>query len=99
MPNIEELMSRILRKIADGQADDILISKFDFDYAYAQLQFSKRAKDLCILAVTEGYITGDYQFFLLLLLIFPGVILSDTLRRYSRRKLIKRWETNTSMAG
>ena len=37
MPNMEELISRISRKIADGPADEIWISKFDLDYAYGQL--------------------------------------------------------------
>ena len=34
MPNMEELNSR---KIADGPADEIWISKFDVDYAYGQI--------------------------------------------------------------
>ena len=33
MPNMEELISRISRTIADGPADAIWISKFDLDYA------------------------------------------------------------------
>ena len=62
MPNMEELISRISRKIADGPADEIWISKFDLDYAYGQLQLSKRAMDLCIFAVTGGNFTGYYRF-------------------------------------
>ena len=42
MPNMEELLSRIPRKIADGLADEIWISKFDYDYAYGQLKLSKK---------------------------------------------------------
>ena len=34
LPNMEELISRISRKIADGASDQIWISKFDLDYAY-----------------------------------------------------------------
>ena len=33
MPNMEELISRISTKIADGPAYEIWISKFDLDYA------------------------------------------------------------------
>ena len=38
MPNMEELVPRISRKIADGAADEIQISKFDLDYQYGLLQ-------------------------------------------------------------
>ena len=58
MPNMEELISRISRKIADGEEDEIWISKFDLDYAYGQLPLSKIARDLCIFAVTGGNFTG-----------------------------------------
>ena len=62
MPNMEELISRISRKIADGPADEIWISKFDLDYAYGQLKLSKKAMDLCIFAVTGGNFTCYYRF-------------------------------------
>ena len=62
MPNMEESISRISRKIADGPADEIWISKFDLDYAYGQLKLSRRAMDLCIFAVTGGNFTGYYRF-------------------------------------
>ena len=62
MPNMEELISRISRKIADGETDIIWISKLDLDYAYGQLQLSKLAKDLCIFAITGGNFTGYYRF-------------------------------------
>ena len=62
MHNMEELISRICRKVADGTADEIWISKFDVDYGYVQLQLSKRAMDLCIFAVTGGNFTGYYRF-------------------------------------
>ena len=45
-PNMEELISRISRisrKIADGPADEIWISKIDLDYAYGQLLLSREA--------------------------------------------------------
>ena len=62
MPNMEELISRISRKIADGEEDEIWISKFDLDYAYRQLPLSKNTRDLCIFAVTRGNFTGFYRF-------------------------------------
>ena len=62
MPNMEELISRISRKIADGPADENWISNIDSKYAYGQLQLSKQAMDLCILAVTGGNFTGYYRF-------------------------------------
>ena len=51
MPNMEELISRISRNIAGGPEDEIWIFEFDLDYAYGQLQLSRRAMDLCIFAV------------------------------------------------
>ena len=48
--------------VADGEADDIWISKFDLDYAYGQLPLSKNAMDLCIFAITGGNFTGYYRF-------------------------------------
>ena len=62
MPNMGKLISRITRKIADGTANEIWISQFDLDYAYGQLQLSKRAMDFCIFAVTGGTFTGYYRF-------------------------------------
>ena len=62
MPNMEELTSRISRKIADGETDQIWISKLDLDYASGQMQLSKDAKDLCIFAITGGNFTGYYRF-------------------------------------
>ena len=62
MPNMEELISRISRKVADGPADEIWTSKLDLDYAYGQLILSKEAQNLCIFAVTGGDFTGHYRF-------------------------------------
>ena len=62
MPNMEELISRISRKIADGPADEIWASKLDLDYAYGQLISSREAQNLCIFAVTSGDFTGYYRF-------------------------------------
>ena len=62
MPNMEALRSRKSRKLAEGSADESWISKFDLDYAYGQLQLSKKAMDQCIFAVTGGNFTGYYRF-------------------------------------
>ena len=62
MPNMEELISRISRKISDGPADEIWISKFDLDYAYGQLLLSREARNRCIFAATGGNFTGYYRF-------------------------------------
>ena len=59
---MEELISRISRKIADCPADEVWISKLDLDYAYGQLLLSREARDLCIFAVTGGNFTGYYRF-------------------------------------
>ena len=62
MRNMEELISRISRKKADGPADEIWISNFDLDYAYGQLLLSREVRNLCIFAVTGGNFTGYYRF-------------------------------------
>ena len=62
MPNMEKLISRISRQIADGPADEIWASKLDLDYAYGQLILSREAQNLCISAVTGGDFTGYYRF-------------------------------------
>ena len=62
MPNMEELISRISRKITEGTQGEIWISKLDLDYAYGQLKLSKRARNLCVFTVTGGKFTGYYRF-------------------------------------
>ena len=62
MNNMEELPSRISKKIADGPPDEIWISKFDLDYAYSQLRLSRDAQNFCIFALTVGTLTGYYRF-------------------------------------
>ena len=62
MPNMEELISRISRKIADGKNEEIWISKLDLDYAYGQLKLAEETKNLCIFTVTGGQFTGYYRF-------------------------------------
>ena len=62
MPNMEELIAKISRKIEDGPADGIWISKFDLDYAYGKLILSRAARNLCTFAVTGGKYTAYYRF-------------------------------------
>ena len=59
---MEELISRISRKIADEDKGEIWILKLDLDYAYGQTKLSEKAKNLCIFTVTGGNFTGFYQF-------------------------------------
>ena len=62
MPYMEVLFTKISRKIADGPADELWISKFDLDYAYGQLILSRETRNFCIFAVTGGNFTGHYRF-------------------------------------
>ena len=88
MPIMEELISRISRKIADGPADKVWISKLDLENAYGQLKLSRRAMDLCIFAVTGGNFTGYYRF----LKGFYGLADIPTV---FQEKLTKHWKINT----
>ena len=54
MLNMEELISRISRKIANSPADETWISNFDLDYAYGKLLLSSETRSQCIFAVTGG---------------------------------------------
>ena len=62
MPNLEELISRILRKIPEGSDGEILATKLDFDYVYGQIKLDENTKTLCIFTVTGGDFTGYYRF-------------------------------------
>ena len=62
MPNMEELISRISRKISEGKEGEILATKLDFDYAYGQIKLDENTKNLCIFTVTGGDFTGHYRF-------------------------------------
>ena len=62
MPNMEELISRISRKISEEQEGEIWIPKLDFDYAYGQIKLNENTKNLCIFTVTGGDFTGYYRF-------------------------------------
>ena len=62
MPNMEELISLISRKISDRSDGDFLATKLDFDYAYGQIKLDKNKKNLCIFTVTGRDFTGFYRF-------------------------------------
>ena len=44
MPNMEELISRISRKISEEQEGEIWITKLDFDYAYGQSKLNENTR-------------------------------------------------------
>ena len=62
MPNMEELISRISRKISEGQQGELSATKLDFDYAYDQIKLDENTKNICIFTVTGGDFTGYYRF-------------------------------------
>ena len=68
----------------NAPTDEILISKFVPDYAYGQLQLSKRAMDLCIFAVTGGTFTGYMRF-------LKGFYGLADLQTVSKKKSTKHW--------
>ena len=72
---MEKLISRNSRKTANRPADEIRISTFDLDYAYGQVQLSKRAMDSCIFAKTGENLTSYYRF----LMDFLGIADNPTL--------------------
>ena len=62
MPNMEELISRISRKISEEKEGEIWLTKLDFDYAYGQIKLDDETKNLCIFTITGGEFTGYYRF-------------------------------------
>ena len=62
MPNMEELISRISKKISEGEDGEVLATKLDFDNAYGQNKLDEDTKKLCIFTVTGGNFTGYYRF-------------------------------------
>ena len=59
---MEELISRISRKISEEKEGEIHITKLDFDYVYGQLRLDEQTRNLCIFTVTGGEFTGYYRF-------------------------------------
>ena len=62
MPNVEELITRISRKLSEEKEGEIWTTKLDFDYAYGQIKLDKDTKNLCLFTVTGGESTGYYRF-------------------------------------
>ena len=62
MPNMEELISKISRRITHGKLEKIRIAILDFDYAYGQLELTKKQKSRCIFTINGGEFTGYYRF-------------------------------------
>ena len=62
MLNMEELISKISRKISEEKEGEIHITKLDFDYAYGQLRLDEQKRNLCIFTVTSGEFEGYYRF-------------------------------------
>ena len=62
MPNMEELISRISRKISGEKEGEIWLTKLDFDYAYGQIKLEDETQNLCIFTIAGGEFTGYYRF-------------------------------------
>ena len=62
MPNTQELISRIARKISEGEDGKFLATTLDFDYAYGQINLDEKTRNFCIVTVTGGEFTGYYRF-------------------------------------
>ena len=59
---MEELSSRISRKISEEKEGEIWITTLDFDYDYSQIKLNEETKKLFIFAVTGGEFMGHYFF-------------------------------------
>ena len=62
MPNMEELISKISRKISEEKEGEIWLTKLDFDYAYGHIKLDDETKNLCIFTITGEEFTGYYRF-------------------------------------
>ena len=51
MPNMEQLISRISRKISEEKEGEIWLTKLDFNYAYGQIKLDDETQNLCILCI------------------------------------------------
>ena len=60
MPNMEELISRISRKISKGKEGEIWLTKLGFGYASSQIKLDDETQNLCIFTITGGEFTGYY---------------------------------------
>ena len=57
-PNMEELISKLSRKVADGPADAKWSSNNDLAYIYGQLIVSREARNLCIFPINGEIVPG-----------------------------------------
>ena len=62
MPNMEELISRIPRKISGREDGEILATKLDSNYSYRQSKLNEKTRNLCVFTVAGVEITGYYRF-------------------------------------
>ena len=60
MPNMEELISKILAKITESDGE-IWMSKINLDYAYGQAKLSKKASKHCVFSIIAGTFSGHYR--------------------------------------
>ena len=58
MPNMEELLSRISRKISEEQEGETWITKVDFDYAYGQIKLNENTKTYVSLPLQAENLQG-----------------------------------------
>ena len=59
---MEEVISRISRKISEEKESEIWRTKLDFDCAHGQIKLDEETRNLCIITVTGGEFTGYYRF-------------------------------------
>ena len=62
MPNMEELISRISRKISEEKEGEIWPTKLDFENAYGQIKLDDETPNLCIFTIMGGEFRGYYRF-------------------------------------
>ena len=61
MPNMEELINKILVEITRNRTVQLFISKIDMDYAYGQMELSEQKSRQCVFAITGRNVSGYYK--------------------------------------
>ena len=87
LPIMQNIISRISRKISEGEDSKILATTLDFDYAYGQINLDEKTRNFCIFTVTGGEFTGYYRF------------LKDSMewqisQQFAKNGSINHWNTN-----
>ena len=59
---MEEILSRISRKIYEGKEGEICSTKLYFHYVYGRIELDEKTSNSCIFTGTEGEFTGYYHF-------------------------------------